>query len=69
MLPLVIIIFDEFLFNIGVYVFGFMLQNRLNFAAYLIDIILPETMYTTLITVIFYKINVFINRKLKDVEA
>ena len=66
LLPLVIIVFDEFLFNTGVYVGSFLLRNHLNFKDYLFDIILPETLYTALLTVIIYKLLVFINRRLKD---
>ncbi len=69
MLPMVIICLDEFFFNFAVYIVGFMLYNRLNFKDYLRDIIIPETIYTALLTVILYKFHVFINRKLKDKEA
>ena len=66
MLPLVVIILDELLFNTAIYIVSFLLRNHLNYGDYFMDIILPETVYTTLLTVVIYKVNVFINRKLKE---
>ncbi len=65
MLPLIIIIFDDFIFNFVIYVVGFALYNKLNFSAYFYGIILPEMLATALLTIIVYKIYVYINRKLK----
>lgn len=65
MLPLIIILIDDFVFNFAVYVVGFALYNKLNFSAYFYGIILPEMLSTALLTIIVYKIYVYINRKLK----
>jgi rod shape-determining protein MreD len=45
-----------------------MLRNKLDFAEHLIEIILPEMIYTILITLFFYKILVRINLRLKQVK-
>ena len=66
MLPLFVIIVDELLFNISIYVFSFMLMNRLDLKGYFTRIILPETLYTAIITVVLYKLFVFINKHLKE---
>ncbi len=66
MLPLIVIIGDEILFNMSIYVFSFMLMNRLDLKGYFTSIILPETLYTAIITVVLYKIFVFVNKHLKE---
>lgn len=65
MLPLIIILLDDFVFNFAIYVVGFALHNRLDFSAYFFGIILPEMLATTLLTIIVYKLYVYINRRLK----
>ena len=67
LLPLIVILADDFIFNLVVYVFGFLLRNRLDFGNYLVKIILPEMLSTVLLTIIVYKLYVVINRHLKRV--
>lgn len=68
LLPMFMIAINDFLFNVIVYFVYFMLNNRLDFSKYLIQIILPEMIYTILITLFFYKILVRINLRLKRVK-
>lgn len=68
MLPFMVIIVDELLFNTVVYVLFFLLHNRLLFSVYFIRFILPETLCTALFTILLYKIYVFVNKKLKHAE-
>lgn len=65
-LPLIVIIVDEFIFNIIVYVFSFVLYNKLDFGKYLTKIILPEILITAFLTIILYKLYVKINKLLKS---
>lgn len=65
LLPMIMITINDFIYNIFVYIIFFMLRNKLNFMDYLSDIILPEIMYTILITLFFYKLLVRINLRLK----
>ncbi len=65
MLPLIVIIVDEFAFNTVIYIICFLLQNHLNYTDYLRSIILPEMLCTALLTIIIYKVYVVINRYLK----
>lgn len=67
-LPLIIVVFDEFVFNLLIYLVFFLLNNHLNFGEYVVNIILPETLGTCLLTIILYKLYVFINRWLKEKE-
>jgi len=68
LLPMFMITFNDFLFNVSVYFVYFMLRNKLQFSEYLVKIILPEMIYTILITLFFYKILVRINLRLKRVK-
>lgn len=68
LLPMIMIMLNDFIYNIIIYVIYFMLRNKLNFMDYLTDVILPEMMYTILITLFFYKLLVRINLRLKKAK-
>lgn len=65
LLPLIVIVADEFIFNMAIYFVFFFLHNQLDFGLYIRKIILPETLCTTLLTILIYKLYVVINRHLK----
>ncbi len=65
-LPVVIITFDEFIFEIAIYVFVFLLNRRLDFKEYLFNIIFPQMMYTVVVSIIIYRLYVVINKLLKN---
>ena len=68
LLPIIIILVDDLIFNFATYVIFFLMRNRLEFATYLKDIILPEMIYTALITLIVFKFFAFVNKTLKKME-
>ena len=55
-------------YNLYIYVFRFLIRNRLNFGHYLVSIIIPEIIFTTVTTLVVYRFFLFINRKLKEWE-
>lgn len=65
LLPMIMITLNDFTFNVVIYMVFFLLRNKLNFLSYLGHVILPEMIYTILITLFFYKILVKINLRLK----
>ncbi len=65
LLPMITIAVNDFIFNVIIYIIFFLLRNRLDFGEYLINIILPEMLYTMIITLFFYKLLVRINKRLK----
>lgn len=65
LLPLIVIIIDDVIFNFFVYIFSFLLKNRLEFGLFFTRIIIPEMLTTSLLTIIIYKFYVFVNRLLK----
>ena len=68
LLPLIIILIDDIIFNFFVYLFSFLLKNRLEFGLFFTRIIIPEMLTTSLLTIIIYKFYVFVNRLLKKNE-
>ena len=56
----------DFIYSMYIYVFGFLLRGRLEFGIYFTQIILPEIIYTVLITLIFYRLLFKINHALMD---
>ncbi|MBQ3513747.1 MAG: rod shape-determining protein MreD [Lachnospiraceae bacterium] len=55
-LPLILIVGLDFVFNMGIYVMFFLLRNRLDFGFYFSHIIIPEMIYTLAVGVFLYKI-------------
>ena len=67
-LPMVLISSSEFLSCICIYLFRFLMQGKTNFNYYFLHIILPEIVYTLLVTILIYKGILFINEWLEDFE-
>lgn len=53
-LPLIMITVSDFMYGISYYVIMFMLRSRFDFSFYFIKTILPEVIYTVLISVLVY---------------
>ena len=68
LLPMTMISLNELIYNLIVYAVFFLMRNRLDFPTYFADVVLPEMIYTILITLFFYKILVRINLRLKRVK-
>lgn len=67
-LPLFLISISEFLYGIIVYFLTYLLRSDFNFPLYLNKIILPELIYTIVITLGLYPLILFINHKLEAEE-
>ena len=67
-LPIALISVSEFLYSIAVYVFLFMLKSDFKFGYYLGHIIMPELVYTILVTLVLYQILLHINQSLEEKE-
>lgn len=68
LLPIIIITLDDFIFNFITFIIFFVMRNRLSFGLYMKDIILPDMIYTAILTMIVFKLFVFINKRLKRAE-
>ena len=67
-LPIALISVSEFLYSIAVYAFLFMLKSDFKFGYYLGHIIMPELVYTILVTLVLYQILLHINQSLEEKE-
>ena len=67
-LPLGLIAGSELAYGLIVYVCFFMMQGDFRFGYYLIHVIMPELVYTILVTIVLYQIILHVNRKLEAEE-
>ena len=67
-LPIILISASDFVYNLVVYVFQFLLRGKFQFGYYLMRIILPELVYSILVTVFLYFIILKINQRLEVIE-
>ena len=67
-LPLALIAGSEMILGLANYFFLFMMNGDFRFFYFLEHIIVPETLYTVMITLVFYQIILRINQKLEDEE-
>lgn len=67
-LPMALIGASDLVFNLCIYLFMFLLRGRFGFLYYLKTIILPEFIYTMVITIFLYYILLKINQGLESVE-
>jgi rod shape-determining protein MreD len=66
--PLILTAVSDFVYGFIVYVSRFLLRGRINFWGYLTSVIMPEIVYTVLITIILYRIIYKINHSLAEKE-
>lgn len=66
--PMFLVAVSDIFYGFVVYGLQFMLRGRLHMLVYVKNIILPEMIYTVLITIIFYRIFYQINRWLTEYE-
>lgn len=67
-LPMGLVICSDALYGIFMYIFRFALRNRSSFGYNFIHIIIPEIVYTLVVTIVFYRIILVVNRKLEKIE-
>lgn len=67
-LPLILIAGTDLLYGTAVYFLTFLLRSDFNFLYYLNRIIIPETIYTMVITLGAYPLLLYINQRLEEEE-
>ena len=58
-LPIALIVGSDFLYNILIYLLTFLLNGRFQFLYYFFNIMIPEMVYTRIVTCIFYPLLLF----------
>ena len=64
-LPIALIVGSDFLYNILIYILTFMLRGRFQFIYYFLNIIVPEMVYTIIVTFILYPLLLLSERLLE----
>ena len=67
-LPLALIIVSDLSYGLLCYIFLFLLRGKLDFPYYFLHVILPEAIYTTVVTILQYPLILFINVRLENRE-
>lgn len=67
-LPMALIAGSDLLYGFLIYFFLFLFRGRFEFVYYLVHIIIPELIYTILITLVLYRAILLINNKLEEIE-
>nr|WP_294492260.1 rod shape-determining protein MreD [uncultured Mediterraneibacter sp.] len=67
-LPLFLIAGSDLLYGGAVYFLTFLLRSDFNFLYYLNRIIIPEMIYTIVITIVVYPLLLYINHRLEETE-
>lgn len=67
-MPLVLSLVNELWYNGYIYIFRFLIRNRLDLFYYLKEIIIPETIFTIVTTLLLYRFFLFISRKMTEWE-
>ncbi len=67
-LPLFLIAVSDFIYGVAVYFLMFLLRSDFDFLYYLNRIIVPEAIYTIVITLAVYPLLLYINRRLEAEE-
>ncbi len=67
-LPMLLIGGSDLLYNLAVYFFMFIFRSKFAFDYYLINIIIPELVYTMLVTIVLYMILLKINQHIELIE-
>lgn len=65
-LPICLISISELVYGLGTYMIMFVMRSRFAFSYYLTRIILPELVYTIILTLIFYRFIYTVNRRLEN---
>lgn len=67
-LPLLLIFLSDLAYGLLYYITLFLMRSRFQIDFYFLHIILPEIVYTLLMTLLLYPLILWINKKLEDSE-
>lgn len=67
-IPFILVVIFDFLYGIAFFFFNVLLRGEPNILPFLTRIIIPEILYTSLLSILLYKIFYYINLKLDKLE-
>lgn len=68
LIPTLMVAISNFFYSLIVYLVTFLLRGKLDFSFYLYRIIIPEIIYTTLLSLVVYRLILYINSKIEAHE-
>lgn len=67
-LPLILCVVNELAYNLYVYIFRFLIRGRLDFGYYFKEIMIPEIIFTVVVTLLVYKLFLNTSRRLEELQ-
>lgn len=67
-LPLALILVSDFVYGFLYYIILFLMRGRFQISYYIVHIILPEAVYTILVTLLLYPLILWLNKKMEVSE-
>jgi len=67
-MPILLIAASDFAYNLCLYMTQFLLRGRIDFFYYLGRVMIPEVLYTAIMTILCYKFLFLLNHKLEKAE-
>ncbi len=67
-LPLILCTVNELVYNLYVFIFGFLIRGRLSFGYYFLNIVFPEMIFTVVLTLFIYRLMLFLSRQLTKIQ-
>ena len=67
-LPIALIVCSDFIYNIVIYILTFLLKGRFQFLYYFLNIIIPEIVYTIIVTCVLYPLLLLVESRLERKE-
>ena len=67
-MPVILIAVSDIGYGIAMYAFQFLLRGRMGFLFYVRRVIIPEMIYTVVVTLVVYRLLLLLNRKLEKAE-
>ncbi len=64
-LPIALIVGSDFIYNIAIYILTFFLKGRFQFLYYFLNIIIPEMVYTIIVTCVLYPLLLLVESRLE----
>lgn len=64
-LPIALIVGSDFLYSLVIYILTFFLKGRFRFLYYLLNIIIPEMVYTIIVTCVLYPLLLLVESRLE----
>lgn len=67
-LPLVLSVVNEIAYGLYVYIFQFLFRGKIYFGYYFMNIMVPEIIFTVVTTLLVYRLLLWYNRRLQEME-